>query len=237
MPGYQPLLPFGPIHNVSLFSSHWLDHRLSLEPEYSELRDEAASVLDTLAEIWKQQRDRVERYGNEAGLEHGFIQPVLAALGWKLKYQAQLRNRKPDYALFIDDASFDGALRAGHGTDAFWSFPKLLADAKAWGVNLDRRSGAEREYPPEQIEWYLERSHLDFAILTNGRLWRLIPRLLNADQPRFHTYFECEVPTILKRGSRGRRHLSGSATHLTIFCASTFSLPPSRSAPPTPGDR
>jgi hypothetical protein len=69
-------LPFGPLRNSALFSNHWLEHRLPLEPEWNELRDEARGVLDRLAELWSEQHDRVEHYGNEQGLEYAFIQPV-----------------------------------------------------------------------------------------------------------------------------------------------------------------
>lgn len=81
----QQMLLFGPVHNVGLFSSHWLEHRLALEPEWQELREEAGDVLRRLAELWKVQRNRVERYGDEQGLEEGFIQPLLRSLGWQLK--------------------------------------------------------------------------------------------------------------------------------------------------------
>lgn len=109
----QQTLSFGPVHNVGLLSSHWLEHRLELEPEWRELRDEAGDVLKRLADLWKVQRNRVERYGDEQGLEEGFIQPVLRALGWQLKYQTFVQGREPDYALFLDDAGFDTALAAG----------------------------------------------------------------------------------------------------------------------------
>ncbi len=41
----QQTLPFGPVHNVGLLSSHWLEHRLELEPEWRELREMAGEVL------------------------------------------------------------------------------------------------------------------------------------------------------------------------------------------------
>jgi len=196
-------LPYGPLRNCALFSNHWLENRLPMEPEWAELRTEAQGVLDALLEIWAQQRDRVEHYGDEQGLEHGFIHPVLAALGWKPKYQPLLRNRKPDYALFLDDASLDAALHAGRQSEAFWEHATILADAKAWHVGLDRPTGGgkAREYPPQQIEWYLNESELPFAILTNGRLWRLIPRHRDADQPRFETYLECDLAELLDLAS------------------------------------
>lgn len=192
-------LPLGPVHNSNLFSNHWLENRLPLEPEWNELRDQAAAILDQLADLWKQQKDRVALYGNEQSLEQAFIQPVLLALGWKLKYQAFLRGRRPDYALFLDDASLDAALATGPNSEDFWKFPAVLADSKAWELSLDRPTivKQKREYPPEQIKSYLDTSDLPCAILTNGRHWRLIPRLLSAYQPKFETYLECDLPTIL----------------------------------------
>ncbi len=81
----------------------------------------------------------------------------------------------------------------------FWAHAALVADAKAWHVNLDRptRVGARREYPPEQIEWYLDRSRLDYRILTNGRLWRLVPRVRGTNKPRFQTYLEVDLLHLL----------------------------------------
>jgi hypothetical protein len=37
------------------------------------------------------------------------------------------------------------------------------------------------------IEWYLDRSRCDFGILTNGRLWRLVPRDIERSRARFIT--------------------------------------------------
>jgi hypothetical protein len=193
------LLPFGPVQNVGLFSSHWLDVRLALELDWAERNDEAGHVLERLAESWKVQRGRVERYGDEHGLEEGFKQPVLRELGWKLKYQTWLQAREPDYALFLDDAALDAALAAGRNDDGFWKTAAVVADAKAWDVSLDKPTGtqARREFPPQQIEWYLDRSGLEWGVLTNGRLWRLVPRRLGPHQRRFQTYFQVDLAKIL----------------------------------------
>ncbi|MCK4625760.1 MAG: Eco57I restriction-modification methylase domain-containing protein [Phycisphaerae bacterium] len=206
----QLTLPLGPIRNSNLFSNHWLEHRLPLEPEWEELRDEAVRLLDRLGQLWIQQRRRVERY-SEPGLEQAFIQPVLAELGWKLNYQTFLRGRKPDYALFLDDESFDAALETGRKSPNFWNYPTLVADAKAWHINLDRPTiiNNQREYPPEQIEWYVNHSGLDYGLLTNGRLWRLIPSRLSGHQPRFETYLEFDLAVLLDlwtgKGKRKRQ--------------------------------
>ena len=195
----QISLRLGAVHNNELFSSHWLRNRLPLEPEWNECQKRATEALNALTELWGEQRNRVEHYGNEQSLEQAFIQPVLQILGWKLIYQTHLRGRKPDYALFLEDASLDSSLQAGRLNPDFWKFPTVLADAKAWHVALDRPTitAQQREYPPEQIEWYLNNSFLSYGILTNGKRWRLIPRQYDPGQPRFETYFECDLDTLL----------------------------------------
>src|SRR4051812_40992965 len=106
----QLQLPFGPIVNREFLSNHWLDHRLPLEPEWSELRPQAIEAAARLLELWNREKNRVERYGDEAGLEEKFIQPVFEILGWQLKYQGYLQGREPDYALFVSDDKLNAAL-------------------------------------------------------------------------------------------------------------------------------
>jgi type I restriction-modification system DNA methylase subunit len=101
--------------------------------------------------------------------------------------------------LFLDGRSLQTALEAGRNSPEFWSTATVVADAKAWDVSLDRPTKVQnkREYPPEQIEWYLIRSERNWGVLTNGQIWRLIPRQLSPQQRRFQTYLECELPPIL----------------------------------------
>lgn len=186
-------LHFGPWRNSGLFSAHWLKNRLPMEPEWDALQKEAEEFTSFLFDFWRVQKSRVAKYGSEATLEQAFIQPIFDKLGWTLKYQTQLDGRKPDYALFLSEADYDNALNVDSSSKEFWSFPRIVADAKAWDVSLDQRSGAQREYPPQQIEWYLDRSRLEFGILTNGRVWRLVPRQLQSHQQRFLTYFEFDL--------------------------------------------
>ena len=195
----QLILPYGRVRNRELFSSHWLENRLPLEPEWAEAFGLASTIIEQLSDIWRVQRDRVEHYGAENPLEHAFIQPVLSVLGWHVFYQTHLQGRGPDYALFDSDESLELAIRAGRTSPEFWRFPILVADAKAWHVNLDRPHvvNNRREYPPDQIEWYLDRSRLSYGLLTNGQLWRLIPRERESDQPRFQTHLECDLAALL----------------------------------------
>jgi len=202
----QQLLPFSYVRNRGLFSNHWFENRLPLEPEWNELREEARSALDTLAVLWERERARVERYGTEAQLEQAFIQPVFEALGWKLIYQASLQRQRPDYALFLDDRALDTALAVERTSSDFWRTATLVADAKAWHVPLNRPSlvNNEREYPPQQIERYLNWSRRDFGVLTSGGLWRLVPREHSPQQRRFQTYLECDFAGLLEAWRNAR---------------------------------
>ena len=145
-------------------------------------------------------KDPCRALRDEAGLEEKFIQPVFRALGWHLKYQTFLNGREPDYALFLNDDDLTAAINSGRTSPNFWECAAVVADAKAWHISLDRptRISGTREYPPEQIEWYINHSQRDFGILTNGRLWRLVPRILGPSKPRFQTYLEVDLQTLLE---------------------------------------
>lgn len=77
----QLLIEFNAVRNSDLFSNHWLENRLPLEPEWAEARAEAYAAIETLSELWKVQRQRVEKYDGEQMLEEQFIQPVLPGAG------------------------------------------------------------------------------------------------------------------------------------------------------------
>jgi hypothetical protein len=142
----QMLLPLSPMRNSNFLSNHWLEHRMPLEPEWREHEAAAHEALERLLSLWRVERARVDLYGDEAGLEEKFIQPVFACLGWHLKYQAYLDRREPDYALFLSDTDLHAALSSGRTSADFWPHAAAVADAKAWHVSLDRptRVGATR---------------------------------------------------------------------------------------------
>ncbi|MDE0556485.1 MAG: Eco57I restriction-modification methylase domain-containing protein, partial [Candidatus Poribacteria bacterium] len=196
----QTILPLSPVRNSNFLSNHWLEHRLPLEPEWTEQSEVAQGALDSLLSLWREERDRVALYGDEAGLEEKFIQPVFEILGWYFKYQPHLNGREPDYALFLDNDDLNAALDQGRLNPDFWKPSVAVADAKAWHVSLDKPagSGSTREYPPEQIEWYINHSLKQCGILTNGRQWRLVPRLLGPAKPRFQTFLEVDLPALLE---------------------------------------
>ena len=77
----QLLFSFSAIRNSEFLAVHWFENRLPLEPEWQQVRDQVQDFAKSLLKLWSEQKNRVELYGNEASLEHGFIQAVLQLLG------------------------------------------------------------------------------------------------------------------------------------------------------------
>jgi hypothetical protein len=71
----QLLLPLGPLRNREFLSNHWLEHRLPLEPEWKEARERASKAAQEFVALWKVEKSRVQKYGDEAGLEEKFTCP------------------------------------------------------------------------------------------------------------------------------------------------------------------
>jgi len=167
-------LGLGPNSNRRLFSQHFLDEVL---PNLSEYRDlDLGEVPATLTELWSRERQSLSG-ANEAQTEERFIKPVLQALGYEWTVQAGVPfasgRRQPDYALFTSAAArIAGDSVAGQ---ARYELAVAVADAKRFDRPLDGRSreGGRSEDPVAQIIHYIQITRCDWAILTNGRLWRL----------------------------------------------------------------
>jgi hypothetical protein len=142
---------------------------------------------------------------NEAQTEDRIIRPILQELGWNGCYWVQERleitgrANVPDYLLF---GSAEDYARADRHTNAAERYPLAIAvaDAKAWAVALDRRGAGADETPSGQILRYLSRAEvlsnrkIQWAILTNGRQWRLY---YQGAKSRLEEYFEVDIAWLL----------------------------------------
>jgi hypothetical protein len=109
----QQDLHFSAIRNADFLSNHWLEKRLTDQPEWTNLRSAANQALAQIAALWDDQKKLAPKYDDEAGLEQAFIQPIFDILGWKLKYQTFLQGREPDYALFLSPQDHANSIHAG----------------------------------------------------------------------------------------------------------------------------
>lgn len=172
--GEQLGLSLGPSSDRRLFSQHFLDEVLPTFPEYQAL--ELGDLPVALQELWNGERQSLAG-ANEAQTEERFIKPVLEALGFEWTVQAGVPfasgRRQPDYALFANaEARIAGDTVEGQ---ARYEHAVAVADAKRFDRPLDGRTreGGSSEDPVAQIIHYLQITRRAWAILTNGRIWRL----------------------------------------------------------------
>jgi type I restriction-modification system DNA methylase subunit len=178
----------------SLFSHHYLTHRL---PDHPEWRQDAGPALAALRRLYQAQKERLPLY-NEDQTEEEFILPLLReVLGFAGAYtveasiRRQGRVQRPDYALFANAAAKQEADHHLGDERAFYARAVAVADAKYWQRQLSQKRTDERDAwrnsnPSFQIVNYLVATGADWGILTNGRLWRLYSRQVSGTATEFY---------------------------------------------------
>ncbi len=186
--------------NRDLFSNHYLDHLLPESDPWVDIDDEAIENAYTeIRRIYDEQRPRVEGM-NEAPLEEEFIKPILDALGHTYAVQEEVREvrRYPDYAFFADEAVKSDAYDQQDGDETdFYRDAVAVGDAKRWGRKLDKLGGERRNFsnPSHQINVYLQETPAEWAILTNGKCWRLY---YAETSRKLDSYYEIDLEALLE---------------------------------------
>ena len=207
-PPPAPLRPERPRPaSKSLFSTHYLEHRIQEHPEWGA---EVAQPFARLRALYEARRDILPGL-NEAQTETEFIRPVLEILGFAYIPQTPTRRagriRRPDYTLFADEAAKAGAYPLQDDEPAFYARALAIADAKYWerplsGVSRDDpRDEFRNTNPSFQMVNYLTGTGVDWGILTNGRTWRLYYRQASSTATEF---YEVDLVELLESGDLER---------------------------------
>ena len=163
-------------NNSNLFSNHYLESMIQKSAEWEDESGLALAYRRIRDKFFEKEKN-LPRYV-EAELEHNWIRPVLDALGHHYGVQESLHHDplKPDYAFFPHAQALDEAY-THKGAEDFYKRSVAVGDAKAWNIALDKsrqgRALREMTNPSFQIDNYLRATPPKWAILTNGRLWRL----------------------------------------------------------------
>ena len=163
-----------------LFSRYYLDEGVRQGSEWLTLSDAEVEAFAAAARGFLAKVPASGKLG-EAETETLLIFPTLAALGWSHLPQqkgATRRDDVPDALLFLDAETQKHALTlpAGYGR---WKQAAVVNENKAWDLPLDRASGKTARTPASQALRYLRLGDehtggaLRWALLTNGRQWRL----------------------------------------------------------------
>ena len=172
--------------NRALFSDYYLSERMREMPEWEEAPRPAFLELRELYESAPSQ------WANktEGELRAGLILPTFEVLGHEAEEikAADDDAREPDYVL--------------HGAiDASGAEPRCICLTYPWARSLDgkdytRDSETPEENPGALVVSLLRSSDASFAIVTNGKTWRLYSSKTHSMATRF---YQVDLPEILAR--------------------------------------
>lgn len=177
MKGYRP-------ENRNLFSETYLETQRT--KDFVHIEKASREAFRTLSELRKQSRPERFGPGKEQQLREEYLDKVLDTLGWSRTSEGRIpSDGKPDYTLFRDPSDKDAAL-SHVGTIEFFQDAVGLCEAKHWGANLHKAASGGRS-PRGQIYGYLEDTHVDWGVATNGKEWMLVWRGYSRAQQRDFT--------------------------------------------------
>ena len=206
----------------TLFSQSYLEFGLPETAEYQQISPQLLAHFGQ--DLRRPYRDFIRlRASNEAQVEDALLRPILTALGWSYLPQQSVPGAAatPDYTLFLDDdrrAAFTAGLDYQHTA--------ALAEAKAWGADLEQRAGRPRS-PNRQVQDYLRQfwqetnGRVKWGILTNGETWRLYRAAGPGPDGKFHRtqdiWLEISLPECVSDDGRAARRLFRLFFHRDAF--------------------
>src|SRR4030042_2086836 len=198
-------------NNQNLFSNNYLEHRLPFTTLWTEQKEKAKTSLDLIKKSYDSVKDLHIGPGQEAELEDKFIRPVLTALGYEYSVQPVtkrgFKKKRPDYALFKDAKAIKAASVDKENLQKFFSQVLTILESKYWGRRLndtDKSDVVDSRDPTAQTVKYLDDVHfhtngkINWAILTNGKLWRLF---YYRAASRSGNFFEVDLEDIITNGN------------------------------------
>ncbi len=173
-------------NNQNLFSNNYLEHRLLSTSFLGDKEKGIEEVFEAVKNAYEKSKALNLGPGKEASLEDKFVRPVLKLLGFEYDVQPitlrGVKKKRPDYALFKDYTSLEEACKEKDNLRRFFSHPLTILEAKYWGRRLndaDPKDTLDRRDPTAQTVKYLDdvyhasEGRIQWAILTNGKHWRL----------------------------------------------------------------
>jgi hypothetical protein len=184
-------------NNRALFSDYYLTTRLPSSPEWksSEEAEAMTRAFKTLRELYADVR---ETFSNqpEKIVRAKLLEPVLTTLGF-IHQAVTSKNSptaQPDYKLYAATPARDK--------------PLAFCLAYTWGRNLDgkdeqRDSQTPDENPGAVVVSLLDSGEADWAIVTNGKTWRLYSAKAHS---RATNYYEIDLEETLAQSPVNREY-------------------------------
>jgi Alw26I/Eco31I/Esp3I family type II restriction m6 adenine DNA methyltransferase len=198
-------------NNQNLFSNNYLEHRLPYTSLWSEQKEKAKTAFDLIKKSYESIKDLHLGPGQEKELEDKFIRPVLNALDFTYHVEPVTKRgykkKRPDFALFEDMKSYRSASSVRDHPEKFFSQALTILESKYWGRRLndtDKSDVLDSRDPTAQTVKYLDDVHfhtngkINWAILTNGKHWRLF---YYRAASRSGNFFEVDLEEIIINGN------------------------------------
>jgi hypothetical protein len=173
-------------NNRALFSDYYLTERLARDPA------DAAPMTRAYRDLRNLYTDARTTIANqpEAVMRAALFEPVLRLLGFTVSPVAPVAGDEiaPDYRLFAA------------GTESVAAHPLALCLAYPWNRSLDGKTDEQRDLrrpddnPGASVVTLLDRGEADWAIVTNGKLWRLYSAHAHS---RATNYYEIDLEETL----------------------------------------
>ncbi len=197
-------------HNQNLFSNNYLQYRLPSTELWDRQRENAEKAFQEAKKYYEAIKDLKIGSGQEKELEDKFIRPVLNALGYVYHVEPVTKRgykkKRPDFALFKDTQSHKSACSERDYPEKFFSLALTILESKYWGRCLndtDKGDILDSRDPTAQTVKYLDDVHyhtdgrINWAILTNGKNWRLF---YYRAASRAGNFFEADLEEIITNG-------------------------------------
>ena len=206
-------------NNRALFSDYYLTTRLPESPEWKSAA-EAGAMTRAFRELRGLYVDVRETFSNqpEDVVRARLLEPVLTTLGFVARSvkASNSGTLEPDYRLYLGSAT-------KHATDK----PLALCLAYTWGRNLDgkdeqRDSQTPDENPGAVVVTLLDSGEADWAIVTNGKTWRLYSAKAHS---RATNYYEIDLEETL---AQSPAHLEYAFRYFWLFFRAAVFIPAGR---------
>jgi hypothetical protein len=171
-------------NNRALFSDYYLTQRLPHEAIWKQEEKSPALVrsYQRLRDLYAGVRDLPNR---ASVIRARLLEPTLSTLGFQFKAGKGESTVTPTYLLYAQDVAAN-------------TQPLALCLAYQWGRNLDGRDDRDEEAPDENpganVVTLLDSGQAEWAIVTNGKIWRLYAAKAHS---RATNYYEIDLEETL----------------------------------------
>ncbi len=202
-------------NNRALFSDYYLMNRM---PQLEEWSEDPKPTFLRLCELYSQATARYAGKGEEL-LRKQLLEPAFEVLGFRVEVgkKANSEKKEADYRLFSPENG---------------EVPVANCLVYSWGRFLDGKDNVRDDKTPEEnpgawVVSLLEQEEAPWAIVTNGKLWRLYSRRARS---RSTNYYEIDLEETLAQSLPQAQDIAVAFRYFWLLFRSDAFLPTSREA-------